>query len=195
MNIIPNEIYHIYNQGNNREKIFYEDADYFQFLGLFRKYILQHCEVLAYCLMPNHFHFLIQATEVSARNKVVGNINLCELSNGFRLLQSTYAQYINKKTGRTGSLFRQKTKAKPMADGDKNYGFVAFHYIHQNPLKAGLVKLLEDWRFSSFLDYAGMRNGTICNKPLAFEVIGFDEDNFLKESYQVIDEEIIKKIF
>ena len=119
MNIIANEIYHIYNQGNNRERIFHEDADYIEFLKLFRKYVLPNCETLAYCLMPNHFHFLIQATELSAKNKLVGNLNLCELSNGYRLLQSNYAQYINKKKGRTGSLFRQKTKAKSLQEGDK----------------------------------------------------------------------------
>lgn len=97
MNIIANETYHVYNQGNNRERIFHEDADYIEFLKLFRKYVLPNCETLAYCLMPNHFHFLIQATELSAKNKLVGNLNLCELSNGYRLLQSNYAQYINKR--------------------------------------------------------------------------------------------------
>jgi len=195
MTIIPNETYHIYNQGNNREKIFFEEADYIEFLKLFRKYVLPNCEALAYCLMPNHFHFLIQATEQSAKSKLVGNISSCELSNGFRLLQSNYAQFINKKKSRTGSLFRQKSKAKSLDDGDKNYGFTAFHYIHQNPLRAGLVQVLEDWNFSSFPDYAGRRNGTICNKELAYALIGFDRDDFIKEAYKEIDEDKIKKIF
>ena len=195
MNIIANETYHIYNQGNNRERIFHEDADYIEFLKLFRKYVLPNCETLAYCLMPNHFHFLIQATEQSAKNKLVGNLNLCELSNGYRLLQSNYAQYINKKKGRTGSLFRQKTKAKSLQDGHKNYGFIAFHYIHQNPLRAGLVQQLEDWDFSSFPDYAGRRNGTICKRELAFALIGLDKENFINEAGKHIDENKIKKIF
>jgi len=195
MNIIANETYHIYNQGNNRERIFHEDADYIEFLKLFRKYVLPNCETLAYCLMPNHFHFLIQATELSAKNKLVGNLNLCELSNGYRLLQSNYAQYINKKKGRTGSLFRQKTKAKSLQDGHKNYGFIAFHYIHQNPLRAGLVQQLEDWYFSSFPDYAGRRNGTICNRELAFDLIGLDKENFINEACKHIDGNKIKKIF
>ena len=195
MNIIANETYHIYNQGNNRERIFHEDADYIEFLKLFRKYVLPNCETLAYCLMPNHFHFLIQATELSAKNKLVGNLNLCELSNGYRLLQSNYAQYINKKKGRTGSLFRQKTKAKSLQDGHKNYGFIAFYYIHQNPLRAGLVQQLEDWDFSSFPDYAGRRNGTICKRELAFALIGLDKENFINEAGKHIDENKIKNIF
>ena len=195
MNIIQDEIYHIYNQGNNQERLFYEDANYIHFLKLFRKYVLPNCNVLAYCLMPNHFHFLIYANEDSAKVKRVGNIDSCKLANGFRLLQSNYAQYLNKNCGRSGSLFRQRTKAKSMADGDANYGFTAFHYIHQNPLKAELVTAIENWRFSSFPDFAGLRKGTICNKELAFKLIGFDQDNFIKESYQVIDEELIQKIF
>ena len=111
MNIVPFEIYHIYNQGNNKELLFYEDIDYLEFIRLFRKFIFPYCKVLAYCLMPNHFHFLIYTLEKSAEYKRIGNIQSCELSNGFRLLQSSYAQYINKKQNRTGSLFRQKAKA------------------------------------------------------------------------------------
>ncbi len=140
MNIIQDETYHIYNQGNNREKIFYEDADYIEYLNLFRKYVLPNCDVLAYCLMPNHFHFLIHATENSVKSKLIGNINLCELSNGFRLLQSHYAQYINKKNNRSGSLFRQKIKAKSMADGDANYGFVAFQLYPPKPIESRIGK-------------------------------------------------------
>lgn len=126
MNIIADEIYHIYNQGNNREDIFTCDEEYVEFLQLFRKFVLPHCKVLAYCLMPNHFHFEIYATEDSANIKKVGNIFSCQLSNGFRLLQSNYAQWYNKRRGRTGSLFRQKTKAKGMSDGSTNHGYIAF---------------------------------------------------------------------
>ena len=195
MNIIATEIYHIYNQGNNRETIFYFDDDYMEYLKLFRKFVYPHCKVLAYCLMPNHFHFLIYATEDSATIKRVGNIDSCELSNAFRLLQSRYAQYINKQKDRTGSLFRQKANAKPMSDGDNHYQFTAFQYIHQNPYRAGLVKKMEDWRYSSFVDFAGLRKGTLCDYLLAEQLIGFDKVNFFEESYKNINEELLEKIF
>ena len=91
MKINAHEIYHIYNQGNNRETIFYAVEDYLEFLLLFRKYVYTHCKVLAYCLMPTHFHFLIYATEDSATIKRIGNIDSGVISNGFRLLQSSYA--------------------------------------------------------------------------------------------------------
>ncbi len=195
MKIVAGEVYHIYNQGNNQETIFYHDEDYLEFLNLFRKFVYAHCTVLAYCLMPNHFHFLIDATEASAKLKRIGNIDSCELSNGFRLLQSSYAQHINNKYERTGSLFRQKAKAKSTAAGNEQYRFIAFNYIHQNPIIAGLVAKMEDWKYSSFADYAGLRNGTLCNKLQAEQLIGFDKNNFIKESYQSINPETVKNIF
>jgi REP element-mobilizing transposase RayT len=195
MTIVPNETYHIYNQGNNGEKLFYGDEDYIIFLKLCRKYISPNCDILAYCLMPNHFHFLIHTNENSARTRQVGHLNLCELSNGFRLLQSTYAQYINNRENRTGSLFRQKIKAKSLDSGDENYGWIAFNYIHLNPLKARLVEDLDYWKFSSFLDYAGVRSGTLCNKELAYELLTVDTKNFIKDTYSEFSEEKIKKIF
>lgn len=194
MNIIPYDIYHIYNQGNNKEIIFYADEDYLEFLKLFRKFVSPHCKVLAYCLMPNHFHFEIYSTEESATIKKVGNIQSTVLSNGFRLLQSSYAQYFNKKN-RSGFLFRQKAKAKTISDGNNYYSHIAFHYIHQNPLRAGLVKKLKDWKYSSFPDYAGIRNGTLCDQELADQLIGFEKNNFTDNSYALIPDDISKKIF
>jgi hypothetical protein len=82
-----------------------------------------------------------------------------------------------------------------MSDGDSNYGYIAFHYIHQNPIKAKLVSKLEDWQFSSFNDYAGFRNGNLCDQELAWQLIGYDKANFISESYNMIDEEISNKIF
>jgi putative transposase len=82
-----------------------------------------------------------------------------------------------------------------MYDGDKHYEFTAFQYIHQNPLKANLVLNMEKWLYSSYADYAGFRNGSLCDKELAFKLIGFDKDNFVEESYTEIHENLIPKLF
>ena len=98
--------------------------------------------------------------------------------NDIRKLLSGYARIYNSRHESSGSLFRQKTKSKCLSDGnirrqykhDSNQNdsyFNCFHYIHQNTLVAALVKRIEDWKFSSFRDYAGLRNGTLCNKLLA----------------------------
>jgi putative transposase len=58
-----NNLYHIYNRGNNKQTIFFTRENYLYFLNKIKKYISPHCNIIAWCLMPNHFHFLIQGTE------------------------------------------------------------------------------------------------------------------------------------
>ncbi len=195
MKIEPAHIYHIYNQGNNKATLFFDNADYDQFLTMLKKLVYPVSKILAYCIMPNHFHFLVQATEISAKYKQIGKVESSELSNAFRILQSAYAQYINKKYKRSGSLFRQKAKAKNIDDGDENYLFTAFQYIHQNPINAGLVSKIEDWPYSSFNDYAGSVNKSICDILLAEKLIGYNKNIFLWESYQFIRETEAQNIF
>lgn len=62
-------------------------------------------------------------------------------------------------------------------------------------MKAGLVKKMEDWDYSSFKDYAGMRSGTLCNQALAFQLLNMNTERFYQDSYGVIAEETVKNIF
>jgi putative transposase len=81
-----------------------------------------------------------------------GGIVLPVISNGFRLLQSSYTKGINKQMNRTGNLFHQKTKSRLVSGIDD--AITTFHYIHQNPVVANLVAKSEEWDYSSFPDYA-----------------------------------------
>ena len=184
-------IYHIYNRGNFRQQLFFNDRHYHYFLTKCHLYLKTKAEILAWCLMPNHFHFLIQVTEISLEPVKVGSIEMPAITNGFRLLQSAYAKGINKEMSRTGNLFQQKTKAK-VVSGPPDYTLAAFHYIHQNPLAAGLVKSLPDWEYSSLKDYAGLRNGTLCNKVLTAQLLGVDM--FIPGTSH-LNEDDIKSIF
>lgn len=71
-----------------------------------------------------------------------------------------------------------------MLDEEEQYGLTAFWYIHQNPLAAGLVKQMADWHYSSFRDFAGLRNGTLCDIILAEQLIGFDKAELVAEAYR-----------
>ena len=120
------------------------------------------------------------------------------LNRSIAILLSSYTRAINKQERRTGSLFQQKTKAKSLTgSADPGYPFVCFHYIHQNPLRAKLVKQLEDWEFSSFRDYAGLRNGTLTNKALASQLIDIPNraEAFYDQSYQVMGDDKVAGIF
>jgi putative transposase len=190
MIIRENELFHVYNQGNNKTQLFFDDEDYATFILFYRKYVSPKCETLAYCLMPNHFHFLVYANAISATALKLGDIVCCELSNAFRLLQCRYAQYVNKKYGRSGSLFRQKAKAKTTLEGNKSYAYTVFTYIHYNPVKAGIVTCSEDWQYSSYNEYANNKGYNICNTILAEELIGFRNMEYIQQVLHIADSSV-----
>jgi putative transposase len=179
MEFLPDRFYHVFNQGNNRQKVFENGRnDYHLFLWQARKHILPHVDILAYCLMPNHFHFMIKTDQRCLGMRMAGKWEINEVCFGIKMLLSTYTLITNKVRGRTGSLFRQGTHARCLKHDPysvnldkmaKNDLTNVFRYIHENPVEANLVKNPADWPYSSYRDYAGIRNGTLVNKKLALE--------------------------
>ncbi|UII22831.1 transposase [Fulvivirga ligni] len=178
MHFTAGNIFHVFNRGNDRQNIFFQEENYLFFLRKMRKYIEPSVDILAYCLMPNHFHLLIYIEESKF-------ISSAALSKAFVIVLRSYTQAINKRFERSGSLFQQKTKAKNLSYNGNEASFICFQYIHQNPLKARLVEKMEEWEFSSFRDYAQLRKGTLCNKSKAVSLldISADPDLFYSNSY------------
>lgn len=185
------QIFHIYNQGNNRQKIFFNNKNYFYFLNKVRKYIYPYCDILSYCLIPNQFNFLIYANSITA-SKDERDRNY--LSEGLRILLSSYSKGINIQEKRTGSLFTQNSHIKCL-DIDSYSALACFVYILQKPYNKGLVNNPANWEFSSYKDYAGLRNGTLCNKDLAYILLGFDKKDIKLLADSVITKELLKNIF
>jgi len=185
MKFLPENIYHVYNQGNNHIQLFLKDDDYKYFLSLFKSYVLPHCEVLAWCLMPNHFHFQLYMDERCAALKPQGGLLLDPVTNGCRKLLSAYAHGCNARNNRSGALFRPKTKSKCLTkipNPDSSYSLSdyysnCFYYIHDNPEKDGLVTNAVDWPWSSFNFYFGDSELLMCNKELAVKYCGFNIGN------------------
>ena len=192
-------IYHIYNQGNNIQKIFFNRENYLYFLRKIKTYILPYSDILAWCLMPNHFHLMVLINDVElgidtngfAQSEAIDK-NKRSVNSSIGLLLRTYTNAINKQEKRSGSLFRKETKAEcincpngitpsfitkngiteiNMSKPEKQYPQVCFNYIHKNPTKAGLVKNDIDWVFSSAKDYANLRDGKLINKIITKEYI------------------------
>lgn len=194
MDFLLNETYHIYNRGNNKQLIFFNNENYLYFLKKMKSQLMPICDILCWCLMPNHFHLIVHANAESCKYRsAFGGKSIQELSFSIGKLLSSYSQAINKQNKTTGSLFQQKTKSKELitlksSNRCGNYLVNTMHYCHQNPWKAGLARKLEDWPYSSFLDYSGLRNGTLCNKDLLMELTGYDLENFYGDSYGIIDD-------
>lgn len=199
MNLLPEESYHIYNRGNNRQLLFYHKDNYKLFLRLIKKYLVPNCDILAFCLMPNHFHFLLRANKNSnlpyrrdIENVESGNgsplVRLNRFSRGLQLLLSTYTKTMNKRYHRTGSLFTQNTRIKRTTADSllDNYSLWCFIYIHNNPLTAGLVTSPEQWEFSSYRDFLYHRTDSICNLDLAFKELRLaDADLFTQKEIEI----------
>lgn len=190
MQFSEGSFYHIYNRGNNKQPIFFQERNYDFFIEKFKKYISIHNHVLAWCLMPNHFHILIQANAPSSKIIKQQPVEVNATSEGIRLLLSSYTKAIQKQESFTGNLFQQKTKAKCVDE----YASIAFHYIHQNPMKANLVDRMEEWKWSSLPEYLGRAPENICNRELAFKYFDLNKDNFLTDSYSVTPYDIQKLI-
>ncbi len=140
--------YHIFNRGVNRERIFFSDENYLYCLRLVKKYAERYfVSVIAYCLMPNHYHFILRQD---------GKKSLSEF---MRVVFNAYVQAVNKQRGRTGTLFEGRFKHIHIAE-DK-YILHLCRYIHLNPVEANLVRTPELWPFSSYSDWIAKRNGKL----------------------------------
>jgi len=195
MRFEANNWYHVYNQGNNKQPIFYEKENFLFFLSKIQGLSKQDFNIIAYCLMPNHFHFLIYTNFNSSEEVDKSG----EYSRKLGSILSSYAKAMNKRYGRSGSLFRSKTKSKDLSlnsQSSERYVRTCFHYIHQNPLKAGIAKTLSQWPFSSYRDYAGVRNGTLPNVKKGYKMIGFkDCKHFIEQSRRTLDPQLLEDIF
>jgi putative transposase len=134
----PNSYYHIFNKGINGENIFKEERNYFLFLRLYYKYLIPVVDTFSWCLLKNHFHFLIRVKEDTTPLMV---------SRQFSHFFNSYSQSINKAYQRTGGLFQSPFKRKLVED--ERYFTSLIYYIHNNPVNHGFVRNIMDYRFSS----------------------------------------------
>lgn len=188
MKLQPKHIYHIYNRGNNRQTIFFTHSNYVFFLQKLKTHLAGTCDILAFCLMPNHFHLLISTPE---------DFNTDAFYNSYKTLLSSYTRAINRQENRKGSLFQQNSKSKSVSDWyNYDYAFTCLNYIHQNPLNAGLVKKLEDWKYSSFVEYLGLKSNPICNLKDVRQFFNLPQSKaeFIIISYQTLTSDLIDKV-
>ncbi len=138
--------YHIFNRGNNQQSIFLDNDNYLHFLKLVKKHILPVADIYSYCLLGNHFHFLVRINNECKKNP----------SQSFSNLFNSYSKAFNKRHNRIGSLFQRPFKRKRIIEED--YLRQLIIYIHLNPENHGIVNDFELYPYSS---YASM----LSNKP------------------------------
>lgn len=133
MHFETGHLYHIYNRGNNSQKIFYNRENYLFFLKKIRQYVLPYADILAWVLMPNHFHIMVYVKAVSVDMVFTESLTPSEtlskhhiqpksrtFNNAVGIMLRTYARAIQKQEKMTGSLFQEHTKASCLTNPDEN---------------------------------------------------------------------------
>jgi len=167
--------YHIMVQGIGKEFIFNDNylKDRYKKL-LYKKSKINDVNIIAYCIMDNHVHILARAEKNEQISKMMLQIN------------SSYGKYYNRMKNRVGYVFRDRYRAEPIFNNTHLQNCI--RYIHENPVKAGIVKRCDDYLYSSFNEY---KNKTISSDVIK-EVYG-KSDKYLDnisgnyENYNFID--------
>lgn len=168
----PTGIYHVMLRGINRSDLFFDDMDFMKMKKILRSLSQPTvkpsgikpsiCHIYAYCLMTNHIHLLI-----AERDLPIGEI--------VRRIGISYVSYYNKRRDRSGTLFEGRFRSEPV--GDFEYFCKLLNYIHMNPVKAGLCKKPEQYKWSSWQEYATPtinQDSAICEHKIPFS--GMSED-------------------
>ena len=169
--LLPGRYYHIYNHAVGNDNLFREPQNYYFFLDKFKQFLDGWLTIYTFCLLPNHFHFLVKMKDIEHNEPdtiLSDNINMLYsemVSKQFNRLFKSYSQSYNKFYNRRGSLFMQNFKRNEVDTDD--YFFTLILYIHFNPINHGMTKDLDDWEFSSYSEIIYPEPGNIsCDKVL-----------------------------
>lgn len=150
-------VYHLTGRGNEKKPVFLDDEDRKIFLDLLDEVNKRYCWAChAYCLMDNHYHLLVETLKET-------------LSIGMRQLNGVYTQAFNRRHGRVGHLFQGRFKA--ILIEKENHLLEACRYVALNPVRAGLVELPEQWKWSSYRLTAGRETSFIPLHGLALRSV------------------------
>jgi putative transposase len=190
--LISGHFYHIYNRGNNREDLFREERNYRYFLRLYAYHVHPIADTFAYCLLKNHFHFLVRIRDNETSrvlNTHEDGINTSDLkpSKSFSNLFNAYTKAVNKAYGRTGSLFEERFGRIEVAK--EVYFANLIFYIHFNPQKHGFVDDFREWPWSSYHALTGI-DATKINRTDVLDWFG-GKEQFDEFHQGMVDEKIV----
>lgn len=153
--IVDEGLYHVIQRGNDRRKVFRQEADYEQFYLLLKKYLKRYSSFLHhYCLMSNHLHLILKVMAAQDLPKLMQGINL------------SYTLYYKQKYKFTGSLWQGRYKSIVIEKDE--YLMECGRYIERNPVRAAIVRDPKDYRFSSYKVYAYGKESDIITQDIVY---------------------------
>ena len=146
----PGALYHIIVRGDNREPIFFIEQDYRTYLQFLNDAKGRYgCQLFAYALMTNHVHLMVQTGQLHPISKLMQSVN------------TVYTMYVNKKYKRVGHIFQGRYHGVLVEK--ESYALELTRYIHLNPVRAGLVRVPQQYRWSSYRAYLGKGDDGLVN--------------------------------
>ena len=174
-------LYHVLFRGMNHCHLFEEDKDYDKLLEILIQIKNEMgIQIHAYCLMSNHVHILIEEAAMRDITKIM------------RKLLTKYAGWFNRKYKRSGSLIANRYKSKPIEANENLISLV--RYIHQNPIKAGIVEKIEKYKWSSYKEYLNETKNGLTTTDFILEMI-CENKSKAKEMFKDLHKETEKKDF
>jgi REP-associated tyrosine transposase len=166
--------YHLYNRGCNKDIIFKQESDYEECIKrIVNSKLNKYVRIISYCLMPNHYHFLVQQISEIPSTKWIG------------FIMNGYVQYFNSKYSRSGTLFEGRVKSRLITD--EQYLIQSTLYIHNNPVKSSLVENPEEWLYSSYLEWISGNDPCLVDKEFILE--RFDTYNDYKKLMDIYNQQ------
>lgn len=166
-------IYHVIQRGNNREYIFGDDTDKDYFIGqLWLLCGITGCHFYGFVIMGNHYHLVLKTTAEPLQS-VMHRLNL------------RYSKYYNREHGHTGHVFQGRYKAIPVSD--ERYILSLVRYLHQNPVRAGICRSVEEYRWSSDSFYRENKDDWV-DTGLVLDILSGNRKTSLKKYIEFMSE-------
>lgn len=154
------QIYHVYNRAVGTDKLFITERDYYYFQEKFDRYLSAFVEIFSFCLLPNHFHFLLRIKE---KSKIIEELNYKGDDFSYKNTNRAFSNFFNSYTKSFNKVHHRKGKLlmlpyKRILVDEEDYLLTLINYIHRNPIHHGLKQEFAEWKYSSYNDY-------ICDRP------------------------------
>jgi len=158
----PGYYYHLYNRGAHREPIFHEQDNYFFVLREMKRVSRAYkLTIIAYCLLPNHYHFLVRQDGDAPAGSLPQHVF------------NSYSKAYNKRYCHSGTLFEGPYRVH-LVDSQL-YLLHLCRYIHANPVRHGLVARIEEWPYSNYPEWIGAREGIMVDREFIRDCFGTAE--------------------
>jgi REP element-mobilizing transposase RayT len=151
IDFLPGEYYHLYNRGARHLTLFHDRGNYLFVLQRIKEYLpVLELTLVAYCLMPNHYHWLVRQDGAQAAGLLAQRVF------------NSYSKAYNALYGRSGTLFEGRYQARHV--GTESYLQHLCRYIHGNPVRHGFCKAPEQWPYSNYAEWIGRRSGKLVDR-------------------------------